>query len=196
LDPRSSYFGAAPAKEPRHPIPGANPESCTEQLGAPGPSGERLPHFRLGFTPSGGAELQSEYVVARQHGADAVRELRPLSRAVSPLLLTSEIRTVAADSLWLSPFYEQDSIAFHFTWKPQLDDVLAVLPQIESALEPFGVRPHWGKLFTRSADDLDAVYPKLPDFRRLLQKLDADGKFRNEFIARYVWGEADSQAGT
>jgi alditol oxidase len=187
-----TYFGAAPATEPRHPISGANWENCTEQLGAPGPSGERLPHFLLGFTPSGGAELQSEYVVARRHGPDAVRELRCLGRVISPLLLTSEIRTVAADTLWLSPFYEQDGIAFHFTWKPLLDDVLTVLPQIESALAPFGVRPHWGKLFAASAEDLEAVYPKLPDFRRLLQKFDGGGKFRNEFVARYAWGEVDS----
>ena len=112
---------------------------------------------------------------------------------MSPLLLTSEIRTVAADKLWLSPFYEQDSIAFHFTWKPQFADVLTVLPLIESALEPFGVRPHWeGQLFAASADDLEAVYPRLPDFRRLVQKFDGGGKFRNEFISRYVWGEASS----
>lgn len=191
----SSYFGAAAATHPRHPIPGADSENCTQQLGTPGPSGERLPHFRLGFTPSGGAELQSEYVVARTHGADALRELRRLAQAVSPLLLTSEIRAIAADTLWLSPFYEQDSIAFHFTWKPRGQEVLAVLPQIESALEPFRVRPHWGKLFVRSAEDLEAVYPKLPDFRRLLEKLDCGAKFRNEFIDRYVWGEAGSQPG-
>ena len=114
---------------------------------------------------------------------------------MSPLLLTSEIRTVAADTLWLSPFYEQDSIAFHFTWKPLLDDVLTVLPRIEDALRPFGPRPHWGKLFTASAEDVEAVYPRLPDFRRLLQTFDGDGKFRNEFISRYVSGEADSQLG-
>jgi xylitol oxidase len=192
----SSYFGATPATLPRHPIPGADAENCTEQLGAPGPSAERLPHFRLGFTPSGGDELQSEYVVARRHGADAIRELRRLARTLSPLLLTSEIRAVAADTLWLSPFYEQDSFAFHFTWKPLLEDVLTVLPQIESALEPFGVRPHWGKVFLRSAESLEAVYPRLPEFRRLLQKLDGGGKFRNEFIARYLLGEADAQPGT
>jgi alditol oxidase len=195
LDSQPSYFGAAPAKRPRHPIPGADAENCTEQLGVPGPSGERLPHFRLGFTPSGGAELQSEYVVPRQHGADAVRELRTLAGDVFPLLLTSEIRTIAADTLWLSPFYEQDSIAFHFTWKPLFDDVLALLPRIESALEPFGPRPHWGKLFAAPPQDLEAAYPKLPEFRRLLQRSDGDGKFRNEFISRYVWGEGDSQLG-
>jgi xylitol oxidase len=196
LDSQASYFGAAPATQPRHPVLGGHWQNSTEQLGVPGPSGERLPHFRLGFTPSNGAELQSEYVVARKHGADAIRELRRLGRVASPLLLTSEIRTVAADTLWLSPFYEQDSIAFHFTWKPRLDDVLTVLPQIEVALEPFSARPHWGKLFTASAEDLEAVYPKLPDFRRLLENLDGGGKFRNEFIARYVFGEAGSQPGT
>ena len=186
LSPGSSYFGAAPATQPRHPVLGGHWQNCTEQLGVPGPSGERLPHFRLGFTPSNGEELQSEYVVARRHGADAIRELRRLAGAVSPFLLTSEIRTVAKDTLWLSPFSEQDSIAFHFTWKPLLDDVLTLLPQIESALEPFGVRPHWGKLFSRSAEDLEAVYPKLPEFRQLLQTFDGAGKFRNEFIARYI----------
>jgi xylitol oxidase len=190
LSSGSSYFGATPATQPRHPIPGADSENCTEQLGAPGPSGERLPHFRLGFTPSGGDELQSEYVVERRHGPHVVRELRRLASAVSPLLLTSEIRTVAADTLWLSPFYERDSIAFHFTWKPRLADVLTVLPKIERALEPFGARPHWGKLFTASAEHLEAVYPKLPEFRRLLERLDGGGKFGNAFIARHVQGEA------
>ena len=149
LSPGSSYFGAVPARQPRHPVLGGHWQNCTEQLGAPGPSGERLPHFRLGFTPSNGEELQTEYVVARRHGADAIRELRRLAGAVSPFLLTSEIRTVAKDTLWLSPFSEQDGIAFHFTWKPLLDDVLTLLPQIESALEPFGVRPHWGSCSQR-----------------------------------------------
>jgi alditol oxidase len=195
LDSQSPYFGAVPSTQPRHPIPGAQWQNCTEQMGVPGPSGERLPHFRLGFTPSGGAELQSEYVVARNHGADAVQELRRLGRAVSPYLLTSEIRAIAADTLWLSPFYERDSIALHFTWKPLLGDVLALLPQIERALEPFSPRPHWGKLFTVPAQDLEAVYPKLPNFRRLLQTYDRGGKFRNDFVSSCVWGEADSQRG-
>jgi len=158
-------------------------------LGVPGPSYDRLPHFRLGFTPSSGDELQSEYVVPRHHGAAAVSELRRLGNAVSPLLLVSEIRSIAADTLWLSPFSEQDSIAFHFTWQPRPAEVLAVLPQIESALAPFSVRPHWGKLFVGSAEALEAVYPKLPDFRRLAQGLDSGGKFHNAFLRRYVFGD-------
>jgi alditol oxidase len=189
LDGHSSYFGAAPATQPRNPVPGGDWQSSTEQLGVPGPSYARLPHFRLGFTPSSGAELQSEYVVAREHGADAVRELRRLGGVVSPLLVIAEIRAVAADTLWLSTFYEQDSIAFHFTWQPRTAEVLAVLPRIEAALTPFGLRPHWGKLFTVPARALEAVYPRLPDFRRLVQRFDGGGKFRNDFIARHVDGE-------
>jgi xylitol oxidase len=180
-----SYFGAPRATQPRNPVPGAHWENCTAQLGVPGPSGDRLPHFRLGFTPSGGDELQSEYIVPRAHGAEALRELRRLAPVVSPLLLISEIRTVAADSLWLSPFYERESIAFHFTWKPLAAEVLAVLPQIEAVLAPFGARPHWGKLFIESAEELDALYPKLPAFRELRERLDGAGTFANDFIARY-----------
>lgn len=186
---QDSYFGATPATQPRNPVPGARSENCTEQLGVPGPSGERLPHFRLGFTPSGGAELQSEYVVARGHGAEALRELRRLGPAISPLLLISEIRTIAADTLWLSPFYERDSIAFHFTWKPLAADVQAVLPRIEAALAPFAARPHWGKLFVASPQGLEAVYPKLPAFRQLREQLDSSDKFGNAFSTRYVSGE-------
>jgi xylitol oxidase len=185
----SSYFGASAATKPRNPVPGAHWENATEQLGVAGRSYDRLPHFRLGFTPSSGDELQTEYVVPRAHGAAAVSELRRLSSLVSPLLYVAEIRSIAADSLWLSPFFEQDSIAFHFTWQPRPEEVLAVLPQMESALSPFGVRPHWGKLFVGSAAEIEAAYPKLPGFRRLAHELDSGGKFRNAFLRRYVFGE-------
>ena len=178
------YFGAAAATQARNPVPGADPQNATEQLGVPGPSYGRLPHFRLGFTPSSGDELQSEYTVPREHGAAAVAELRRLGSVLEPLLFVSEIRSIAADSLWLSPFFEQDSVAFHFTWQPRPAEVLAVLPKLESALAPFGVRPHWGKLFVASPE---AAYPRLPEFRELAERLDAGGKFRNEFLARYIF---------
>jgi len=183
------YFGALPATQARNPVPGADPDNATEQLGVPGPSFDRLPHFRLGFTPSSGDELQSEYIVPRQHAAAAVAELRRLRSVLAPLLFVSEIRSIAADTFWLSPFFEQDSIAFHFTWQPRPAEVLAVLPQIESALAPFGVRPHWGKLFVGSAEAIESVYPRLPEFRALAERLDGGGKFRNDFLARYLFND-------
>ena len=152
----------------------------------PGPSGERLPHFRLGFTPSDGEELQSEYVVARKHGADAIRELRRLAGSRLPFLLTSEIRTVAAGHALAQPVLGagQHCLSLHLEATPRRRSHRSC--RRSSALEPFGVRPHWGSCSSASAEDLEAVYPKLPEFRQLLEKYDGAGKFRNEFIARYV----------
>jgi xylitol oxidase len=182
--PVEACFGATPADGPRHPIAGADPRHTTEQLGVPGPSAERLPHFRLGFTPSGGDELQSEYAVAREHAVDAARALRTLGPALTPLLLVSELRAVAADSLWLSPFHERDSVCIHFTWKPLTANVHAALRHVEAALAPFEPRPHWGKLFLQSPAPL---YPRLPEFRALRASLDPERVFANAF---------DSQLGT
>jgi xylitol oxidase len=181
VDPLETCFGATAADGPRHPIPGADTANCTEQLGAPGPSGERLPHFRLGFTPSGGDELQSEYVVAREHAVDALRALRSLGPLLTPLLLTSELRAVAADTLWLSPFHERESVCFHFTWKPLAGEVLALLPRIEAELAPFAARPHWGKVFVESPA---ARYPRLPEFLALRARLDPGRVFGSAFDAQ------------
>ena len=180
-DPVETCFGATPAVGPRHPIPGADTANCTEQFGVPGPSGERLPHFRVGFTPSGGDELQSEYSVAREHAVDALHALRRFGPVLTPLLLTSEIRAVAADTLWLSPFYERDSVCFHFTWRPLGAAVSELLPRIETALAPFDARPHWGKVFV---DSPAARYPRLAAFRALRARLDPGGVFDNAFVAQ------------
>jgi xylitol oxidase len=172
-----TYFDASAATAPRHPLPGADPDNCTEQLGVPGRSSDRLPHFRLGFTPSSGEELQSESIVAREHAAAAIAAMRRLGPLVTPLLQVSEIRTIVADALWLSPFYERDSVAIHFTWKPLAAEVAAALQQVEKALAPFDPRPHWGKLFLAAPS-----YPQTAAFRRLRDRLDPHGKFRNAFV--------------
>jgi xylitol oxidase len=179
--PLDTCFGATAADGPRNPIAGSNPANATEQLGAPGPSAERLPHFRPGFTPSGGDELQSEYAIAHEHAVEALRTLRPFGPLLTPLLLTSEIRAVAADSLWLSPFHERDSVCIHFTWKPLAANVHALLPRIEAALAPFEPRPHWGKLFIQSPAPW---YPRLPAFRALRASLDPERVFGNAFDAQ------------
>jgi xylitol oxidase len=175
----SELASRVPATAALNPVLGGDPINCTEQLGVPGPSADRLPHFRLGFTPSGGDELQTEYVVAREHGPAAIEVLRRLGPQLTPLLLTSEIRTIAADAYWLSPFYERDSMAFHFTWKPMEREVLALLPTIEEALAPFDPRPHWGKVFVTSPAER---YSRLAAFRELRERLDPGEKFRNDFV--------------
>ncbi|MBB6636872.1 FAD-binding protein [Cohnella thailandensis] len=182
----SELYGARLATAKRHPVPGFGPENCSEQMGIPGPWHERLPHFRMEFTPSAGEELQSEYFVPRRHAYAALRAFDRLKERISPLLYVSEVRTIAQDDLWMSPCYGQDSVAIHMTWKPEWEAVRQVLPLIETELEPFQARPHWGKLFTMPPSRVQSLYSKLPDFRRLLQQFDPQGKFRNAFLEQYI----------
>ena len=176
------FFGAKRATKNLHPIAELSAENCTEQMGVPGPWYERLPHFRMGFTPSAGKELQSEYFVPRPHAIEAVLAVERLRDQVGPQLMISEIRTIAADDLWMSPCYKQPCVTIHFTWKQDWPAVRKLLPVIEKELAPFKARPHWGKLFTTPPAQLHSIYEKLPEFIALSKKYDPQGKFRNEFL--------------
>jgi alditol oxidase len=181
-------FGAPRATEQRHPIRRMPADACTQQGGVAGPWHKRLPHFRLDHTPSAGDELQSEYFVAHESAAAALLALDPLRERIAALIQVSEVRTVAADELWLSPAYHRPSVAIHFTWKPDWVAVRELLPAIEAALAPFEPRPHWAKLFTMPADEVRSRYDQLGDFVELASRFDPDGKFRNDFLSRFVFG--------
>ncbi len=151
--------------------------------GVVGPWSERMPHFRLDSRPSaGGDELQSEYFVDRRHGVAALRVLRSLGERISPHLHIAEVRTVAADELWLSPAFQRASLCIGFTWRRHPVQVAALLPVIEGALAPFAPRPHWGKLFGFRHADLAARFPRLSDFAALIAAYDPAGKFSNAFL--------------
>jgi alditol oxidase len=182
--PEASWFTATPAPAARNPVPGASPEACTQQLGVPGRWYDRLPHFRPEFNPSAGDELQSEYLLPVAHAVPALHALNEIRDRLAPVLRICEIRAVAADRLWLSSCYRQDSVAFHFTWVAEAAGVLPVVTLIERQLAPFGPRPHWGKVFTTSPEDLRARYERLPDFLGLMRRLDPSGKFRNAYTDR------------
>jgi alditol oxidase len=181
------FFGATRAMKNLHPIAALSAENCTEQMGVPGPWYDRLPHFKMGFTPSAGKELQSEYFVPHKNALDAILAVEKLHEQISPHLMITEIRTIAADDLWMSPCYKQDCVAIHFTWKPEWPEVSKLLPIIERELAPFKPRPHWGKLFTIPPAQLHAAYEKLPEFVALSKKFDPQGKFRNEFLNANVF---------
>jgi xylitol oxidase len=178
------WFTATPAPSARNPVPGLPAGNSTEQLGVPGPWFERLPHFRPEFTPSSGDELQTEYLLPAAHAVPALHALRQAGDQIAPVLRICEIRTVAADELWLSPAYRQDSVAFHFTWLPDTAAVVPVVTLVERQLAPFGPRPHWGKVFTTTAGELAGRYDRLPDFLGLAGHYDPAGKFRNAYTAR------------
>jgi xylitol oxidase len=182
------FYGARPATANVHPIVELSAEHCTEQMGVAGPWYERLPHFRMGFTPSSGKELQSEYFVSRRNAVEAIGAVERLRDHVSPHLMITELRTIAADDLWMSPHYKRASLAIHFTWKPDWPAVRKVLPMIERELAPFDVRPHWGKLFTIPSAQLQRRYPMTAEFKRLVAEHDPKGTFRNAFLTEALYG--------
>jgi xylitol oxidase len=178
-------WGAVAADAPQHPIFGTEASAATEQLGVAGPWHARLPHFRAEFTPSVGEEQQSEFLLPREHGAAAIAALRELP--LQSALQICEVRTVAADELWLSPCGGRDTIALHFTW---VDDDALVQPlvaAIEAALAPFDARPHWGKVFTMDPATVRGHYPRLPDFADLAAHFDPERRFGNDYLDAFVY---------
>ncbi|NGN64585.1 FAD-binding protein [Streptomyces sp. A7024] len=178
-----------PATERLHPIPGLVADNCTEQLGVPGPWHERLPHFRPGFVPSNGDELQSEWLVARADAVAALRALDGMRAELAPVVQVCEVRTIAADRLWLSPAYGRDTVALHFTWVPDAAAVGPVIAQVEGRLADLAPRPHWGKLYATGPAALRARYPRLGDFALLARAADPAGKFRNPLVSALIGAE-------
>jgi xylitol oxidase len=180
--PGRSWQGAHLAEESLHPVPGISPAACTTQGGLPGPWHERLPHFRPDFTPSSGTELQSELLLPRTAAPQAVEALRRIGHRIAPVLQISEVRTVAADDLWLSPAHARDSVALHFTWTDRAEAVMRAVADVEEELLPLGGRPHWGKLTALAPGEVAALHPRAADFRRLMADHDPEGKLRNDFV--------------
>jgi xylitol oxidase len=180
--PAPTFHGATLARHKLHPIPDHPAEACTDQMDQAGPWYERLPHFKLNFTPSSGQEIQTEYFVPIERGYEAIRAVETLRDRITPHLLVTELRAIAADDLWMSMAYQRASLAIHFTWKPEAEAVDAVLPAIEAKLAPFGARPHWAKVFTLNSSQMEPLYPRAKDFLALARKYDPAGKFRNAYL--------------
>ena len=180
-----SIGGCAQADKKYHPITSVNPEACTEQLGVPGDWHQRLSHFKLEFTPSVGEEIQTEFFIDRKDASAAIEVLSKLGDEITPLLWITELRTIAADDLWLSGAYQRDTLGIHFTWKKE-DAIYPVVEKVEAALRPFNYRPHWGKVFTAEAQYLKSVYPKMSEFKALVEALDPTKKFENSFTRRFL----------
>jgi xylitol oxidase len=187
-DMPAQFYGATLATKKLHPITGASAINCTEQQGIPGPWYERMPHFRMNFIPSSGAELQSEYFVPREKAYQAIRAVEQLRDRITPHLFITEFRTIAADNLWMSTCHNRDALTIHFTWKPEWPAVKQILPLIEARLAPFDARPHWAKMFTMQPSRLKQLYEKLPDYQALLKHYDPSGKFRNAFLDTNIFG--------
>jgi xylitol oxidase len=143
------------------------------------------------FTPSAGAELQSEYFVALGDIGGVQSAVSGLRARIAPLLYISEVRTMRGDDLWLSMARGDAAatprVAIHFTWRPLEAQVLAFLPVLEAALAPFHARPHWGKVFTMNLlEEGPRLYGQAwEDFKGLQRRVDPKGKFINPFLRKH-----------
>ncbi len=183
-------IGGARADRQRHPLDGKSgnvasdgkgADACSVQLGVPGPWHERLPHFRMEFTPSSGAEIQSEYFVPRSRAGEALAAVAALGEAIGPVLQVSEVRFIAADELWMSMAYGRPSVGIHFTWRKEPAAVVALLPRIERALLPFDARPHRGKVYNESGPLAERRDEGGERFRALMRAWDPQGKFASAY---------------
>ncbi len=184
MTPGPTFLDAPAATMQHHPVPGLDGKACTPQLGAPGLWADRLPHFRMGFTPSAGDEVQSEFFVDAADGSAALDSLRRAAPDFADRLMVSEIRSVAADELWMSPHYGRDSIAFHFTWHAGDND--RAVRAVEAALGSFSPRPHWGKVFHADSFSVADSYEMFDDFVDMAYRFDPHGVFRNQWWERVL----------
>jgi xylitol oxidase len=180
-------FGAKRATQNMHPVEDQSAENVTDQMGQPGPWYERMPHFKMGFTPSTGKELQSEYFVPIEHAFEAMMAIEKMHDKIGPHLFISEIRTINADNFWMSPCYKKTCVAIHTTWKQEVDIVMGLLPLMEAQLAPFNPIPHWAKLSTMTPTVRQSRFEKINDFKHLVARHDPQGKFRNEFLIKNVF---------
>lgn len=183
---QNEWFGAKLATRKSNPIREADSAAATEQFGLPGPWFERLPHFKLDFTPSFGEELQTEYFIDRKDAPAALHAIYKIREELSELIMVCEMRTVAQDENWLSEAYGRETFVFHFTWRPNIPAVEKLLLKIEASLESFKARPHWGKVFTNNAFDFSSLYPKFNSFLTYRGTYDPSRKFVNKLLE--TWG--------
>jgi alditol oxidase len=126
--------------------------------------------------------------VPANNAVDAILAIQRMGKQIGPHLFISEIRTIAADDLWMSPCYKQPSVTIHFTWKQDWPAVSKLLPVIEKELAAYNAKPHWGKLFTMSSKTLAGRYERMAHFKAIVAKYDPTQKFRNDFLAKNIYG--------
>jgi len=126
---------------------------------------------------------EMEYHLPREHGLNALREIRAVLEANFPeVFFPIEVRYIKGDDIWLSPFYGRDSlsIAVHRYFE---EDYSAYFGAIEPIFRKYHGRPHWGKLNSLGAVELRRLYPRWYDFVAVRREMDPEGVFLNPYLA-------------
>ncbi|MCZ4497877.1 MAG: FAD-linked oxidoreductase [Marmoricola sp.] len=129
---------------------------------------------------------EMEYAVPREVGLEALQEVRRwIDASGINISFPIEVRTTPADDIALSTSSGQESmyLAFHMN---QQTDHQAYFQGVEDILRAYDGRPHWGKLNTRTAADLEPAYPRWAEFQAIRDQLDPDRVFSNEYLRRVL----------
>jgi FAD-linked oxidoreductase len=129
---------------------------------------------------------EMEYHLPREAGLAAFEELRrTIEENNLNVFFPIEVRFVKGDDIWLSPFYQQDSvsIAVHRYFE---EDYQPLFKALEPIMRKHGGRPHWGKLNTLHRQDLAGLYPRWQDFLEVRRELDPKGKFLNPYLKKLI----------
>jgi FAD-linked oxidoreductase len=132
---------------------------------------------------------EMEYAVPRAAGLEALREARRVVDASDwRISFPVEVRVAPADDVALSTAYDRDSfyLAFHTHHRSDWRTHTAYLGAMEAIMRAHDGRPHWGKLHTRTAADLEPAYPRFGEFVALRDRLDPDRLFANDYLRRVL----------
>jgi L-gulonolactone oxidase len=129
---------------------------------------------------------EMEYAVPREAGLDALREVRRwIDSSRLTISFPIEVRTSPADDIALSTASGRSSMYLAFHVNAQTDHT-AYFTGVEDILRRYDGRPHWGKLHTRTAADLEPAYPQWADYQKVRDRLDPDRLFANEYLRRVL----------
>ncbi len=127
---------------------------------------------------------EMEYHLPAELGLKALQEVRTTIESQFPeVFFPIECRFVKGDDIWLSPFYQRDtiSIAVHRYFE---EDHSALYKAIEPILQKYQGRPHWGKINTFSHQQFKQAYPQWNAFQAVRRQYDPEGKFLNPYLMR------------
>ncbi|RNM16077.1 D-arabinono-1,4-lactone oxidase [Nocardioides pocheonensis] len=129
---------------------------------------------------------EMEYAVPREAGLSALRAVRRWIDACGiNISFPIEVRTTPADDIALSTASGRDSLYLAFHMNAQTDHA-AYFRGVEDILREYDGRPHWGKLHTRTAADLEPAYPRWAEFQAIRDRLDPDRIFSNDYLRRVL----------
>jgi FAD-linked oxidoreductase len=129
---------------------------------------------------------EMEYHLPFEAGAAALREIIEMAEKRFPeVYFPMEVRSVAPDEFWLSPFYRRPtcSIAVHHD---AAEDPAAFMRAAEQIFRRYDGRPHWGKMHNLTAADFGSIYPRFRDAMEVRREFDPDNRFVSPYMARIL----------